>query len=604
MHLRMMRLISNSLFLVVAITTILLLQIDHISCFSSSSSSSRPPLSSLQHITSCSVTTYQTRILSDWRQYNKPTSILRHNTQLHALSEEEEKELKAVQEESRLKVLTDRRKTIRGILKAAEGTKNYRIKNGYVPEIDPETNKPIKSDGQLAVTLTAFVVAGGAVLLRVGGRAALVSALGLDFANDNPELRDGLDSVLNYASTIGTESELALFVLAWTAVKVFCFDAGGVVLALASGILFGGVLQGAVVSAFAATVGSSVAFGLAKLDTPVRKKALEVVDEYPSLRGIEKVVAKDGLKAILTLRLAPVLPIPIGMYNYVYGVTNIPYLDFAGGIFLGSLKPYLLDSYLGVFGKQIVDGTASDGGLQDALLLIALGVSVLIGVFASQLANETWDSINEEIELDKAEKAAAIEDDDDDEKDGVMREFMGMAFPQPIVGFQLALQEADKRVNTMIEEEYNAKVWNCTEEELKVSKNNPANLPDSPEVVEANTGFDFGASICAGLVLSPALLGAYLKYADPLYVEEEVKQDVVSSENDTILDKNKEVIDLVRSEEVAVAHDSTLDVEGNAAPSSDKQRERIDDITAIQDDLLSALSLLRTRLQRDIDNLK
>jgi uncharacterized membrane protein YdjX (TVP38/TMEM64 family) len=56
-----------------------------------------------------------------------------------------------------------------------------------------------------------------------------------------------------------------------------------------------------------------------------------------------QVVAKDGLKAILTLRLAPVLPITIGLYNYVYGVTNVPYFDFAGGIFLGSLKPYLLD---------------------------------------------------------------------------------------------------------------------------------------------------------------------------------------------------------------------------------------------------------------------
>ena len=164
----------------------------------------------------------------------------------------------------------------------------------------------------------------------------------------------------------------------------------------------------------------------------------------------------------------------------------------------------------------------------------------------------------------------------------------------------------------MIEEEYHAKVWNCTEEELKVSKNNPANLPDSPEVVEANTGFDFGASICAGLVLSPALLGAYLKYADPLYVEEEIKPDVVSSENDTTqitlesstLDENKEVIDLVRSEEFAVTHDSTVDVGDSAAPSSDKQRESIDDDTAIQDDLLSALSLLRTRLQKDIDNLQ
>ena len=78
----------------------------------------------------------------------------RHNIKLQALSEDEERELKIVQEESRLKVLTDRRKTIRGILKSAEGTKNFRIKNGYVPEVDPESGKPIKSDGQLAVTLT------------------------------------------------------------------------------------------------------------------------------------------------------------------------------------------------------------------------------------------------------------------------------------------------------------------------------------------------------------------------------------------------------------------------------------------------------------------
>ena len=70
---------------------------------------------------------------------------------------------KIVQEESRIKILGDRRKTIRGVLKAAEGTKNYRLNNGYVPELDPETGKPIKSDAQSAFTLTAFVVSGGAV---------------------------------------------------------------------------------------------------------------------------------------------------------------------------------------------------------------------------------------------------------------------------------------------------------------------------------------------------------------------------------------------------------------------------------------------------------
>ena len=189
---------------------------------------------------------------------------------------------------------------------------------GLVPKIDEETGKPIKSDSRLALTLTAFVIAAGAVTLRVGGRAALVSAVGLDFANsENAEMRESMNQFLSYAGSLDPILEAFIFVGAWTVVKVFCFDAGGIVLALSAGILFGGVLKGAFASALAASIGSSVAFFLAKIDTPVRKKALELLEENPSLRGIEKVVAEDGLKAILTLRLAPVLPIPIGFYNYV-----------------------------------------------------------------------------------------------------------------------------------------------------------------------------------------------------------------------------------------------------------------------------------------------
>ncbi|KAL7538197.1 hypothetical protein ACHAXR_008352 [Thalassiosira sp. AJA248-18] len=579
-----------------AITIVLLLQINGISSFSSRPSSHA---NIVQHRPTATASTDR------YHNHHRPAPSTT-TTQLNALSEEEERELKIVQEESRLKVLTDRRKTIRGILKAAEGQKDLRQTIGLVPELDPETGKPIKSDAQSALTLTAFVVAGGAVLLRVGGRAALVSALGMDFATENPQLKDGLDSVLSYAGTIGTGSELALFVLAWTAVKVLCFDAGGVVLALASGILFGGVWQGALVSSFSATVGSSVAFGMAKLDTPVRKKALEVVEEYPSLRGIEKVVAKDGLKAILTLRLAPVLPIPIGMYNYVYGVTNVPYLEFAGGIFLGSFKPYLLDSYLGVFGKQIVDGASRDGGMEDALLLIALGVSVLIGVFASQLANETWESINEEIEAEKEIKAekGAIGDEEDD----VKREFMGMGLPQWIVGFQLSLQAADKRVNSMIEDEYSAKVWNYTIEEVESNDDiNPATQPGSPEIVGANTGFDFGASICDGLVLSPALLGAYLKYADPLFEEDEAEivSDITEQKTMSISEMDESnVVDVISdfSEEIAASPDSTIDVKVSVVSAPEKKPKEVT-YDATLDDLLTALSALQAKLRKDLDNL-
>mmetsp|Transcript_21737 Transcript_21737/g.53697 ORF Transcript_21737/g.53697 Transcript_21737/m.53697 type:complete len:527 (-) Transcript_21737:3061-4641(-) len=433
----------------------------------------------------------------------------------------EEKDDATIEEEARVKVWGSRRNQIRTTLKSAESLRNFRIKNGFIPELD-EDGKPIKSDGKFALTATAFVVAAGAIALRVGGRAALISTIGLDFFTDNPELQGQMNQVLEVSDSMGLLERGGLFCLAWTFVKVFCFDAGGIVLALSAGILFGGVFEGAVASAFGATVGSSVAFAAAKLDTPVRKKALEIVEENPSLRGIEKVVAEDGLKAILTLRLAPIIPIPVGMYNYVYGVTNVPYFDFAGGIFLGSLKPYLLDSYLGFFGKTLVDGTAGDaGGFQDTLLLVALGFSVLIGVFASQLAGETWDSVLEE------QKAEALAEGDDDD-DGIVREVFGVTLPEALVNFQSAMQSADERVDKIILQEYDAQVWNYTDakgDNPIPDELNPALAPYSPEVVGAYKGIKYGASICDGLALSPALSQYFFTFADPLFDPVEFDQE-------------------------------------------------------------------------------
>ena len=433
-------------------------------------------------------------------------------------SRKSEKEQQDEEEQARLSIYQARRQQIRQVLRAAESMRQFRLQKGYVPDVDPATGKPIKSDGQVAVAATAFVLAAGAIALRVGGRAALISAVGLDFLADSPELKDNLENILTTSESMDIGTKGLLFTLAWIAVKVLCLDAGGVVLALAAGILFGGVVPGAIASASAATLGSCVAYGIAQLDTPVRQRALQLLDDQPSLRGIGKVVARDGLKAVLTLRLAPVLPIPIGLYNYVYGVTNIPIEQFAGGIFLGSLKPYLLDSYLGYFGKEVIQGQQTDP-LQDYLLVGALGVSVLIGVFASQLAAETWDSVLQEIEEEKKAKAAATTDaDSEDDNDGIVRNVFGMDVPQWLVGFQLELREADARINDMIAQECDAAVWNftsTTKQPIPVDRD-PAQKVDSPEIVGAYQGIDLAAATCDGLVLSPLLFGAFLKYADPL----------------------------------------------------------------------------------------
>lgn len=270
----------------------------------------------------------------------------------------------------------------------------------------------------------------------------------------------------------------------------------------------------------------------------------------------------------------------------------MPYFDFAGGIFLGSLKPYLLDSYLGVFGKQLVEGSAEaqSGSIQDILLLVALGVSVLIGAFASQLANETWESINEEIEREKAEKG-------EEEDDKVMREFLGMELPQFVVGFQLSMKAADKRVNAMIEEEYHAKYWNYTKEELATREDvvDPATFPDSIEATGRGKGFDIAQDICNGLCLSPALFGAYLKYADPLFDESKAL-----AEKDKIHPSNENTDDAI------IMKSSTEDKQ----PTDDDERRSISQSVIVDeqsiptvsaDDLLVILRTLREKVYDELN---
>jgi len=349
-----------------------------------------------------------------------------------------------------------------------------------------------------------------------------------------------------------------------TFVKVFCFDAGGVVLALSSGILFGGVIKGAVFSAAAATIGSMVSFGLAKIDSPLREKALEVLEEYPSLRGIEKVVAKDGVKAVLTLRLAPLLPIPIGMYNYIYGVTNVPLFDFAAGIFLGSLKPYLLDSYLGYFGKNLIDGSSGEES-QDIILFVVLGLSILIGVFASELAGETWEAVQMEIEAEKEETINSKE-----ENDSMSESFLGFDLPQWAMSLKLGVKDAAARVEDVVDAECRAEVWNYTKSEEIPDQLNPALFQGSPELVGKEKALNLTQYIFDGLVFSPILLGTFIKVADPNFEQidhyQNIKQDVFDDRTD--VNESLTSIDANMDTQVAIS-DKSKDLDSNNLSDAD-----------------------------------
>ena len=88
----------------------------------------------------------------------------------------------------------------------------------------------------------------------------------------------------------------------------------------------------------------------------------ESIAKQPVARALAKVVEEDGFKTVFVLRLSPLLPIPLGTYAYIYGASALNPLAFCSATFLGSLKPYLIDSYLGVFSKQILDGASAGIG--------------------------------------------------------------------------------------------------------------------------------------------------------------------------------------------------------------------------------------------------
>ena len=93
---------------------------------------------------------------------------------------------------------------------------------------------------------------------------------------------------------------------------------------------------------------------------------------------------------VLVLRLAPLLPVPIGAYNYLYGATDLALADFAPAMFLGSLKPYAFDSYLGVVAKTVVDDAAAQtptSSISDPVLIAAFAFFLAVGVVASEVSS-------------------------------------------------------------------------------------------------------------------------------------------------------------------------------------------------------------------------
>ena len=179
-----------------------------------------------------------------------------------------------------------------------------------------------------------------------------------------------------------------IFVAAYVAATLVLIPSTA--LTLAAGYLFGPGFGTALVS-LAATLGASLAFLISRyLAQPYAKAKLQA---YPRLESIEEQISAEGIKLVLLLRLAPLIPFTI--LNYALGVTDIAFVRYVAATWLGKLPGIFSSVYLGSTGRSI-DAATSTGGINK--VSFALNA---VGVFASILVTKLL-----------ADKASAVLQDD------------------------------------------------------------------------------------------------------------------------------------------------------------------------------------------------
>jgi uncharacterized membrane protein YdjX (TVP38/TMEM64 family) len=121
-------------------------------------------------------------------------------------------------------------------------------------------------------------------------------------------------------------------------------------LTLGAGFLYG-VIIGTLVVSPASVIGATLAFFIAR--HVARDWVTRRLKKYPQAAAIDRAIEKNGFKAVVLLRLQPVLPFNI--LNYALGLTSIRLRDYVLASWIGMFPATVLYVYLGSVMNDISD---------------------------------------------------------------------------------------------------------------------------------------------------------------------------------------------------------------------------------------------------------
>ena len=164
----------------------------------------------------------------------------------------------------------------------------------------------------------------------------------------------------------------------------------GGILSLGGGFFFG-LWWGTLLVLVGNLLGAAVAFFVG--DKLGRKFVRKRILRDPRWAALDGAIGKHGPRIIFYSQLNPLFP--TSLFNYLYGITKVPFWECLKWVALGRLPGIFLYSYLGTLGQlgiRILRGDSEPGPMEYALwgggLVLTVGVAALLGHTATKVIED------------------------------------------------------------------------------------------------------------------------------------------------------------------------------------------------------------------------
>ena len=167
-----------------------------------------------------------------------------------------------------------------------------------------------------------------------------------------------------------------LYALVYILCCIFIIPA--LALTLGSGAIFGFV-GGAILNVFAATLGATAAFLLAR--TVLRHRVEKITANNAKFRALDRAITREGTKIMWLARLSG-FP-PFTWANYAFGLTGVKLGAYVLTTFIGIIPGTIAFTYAGAAGAAALSGR----GNRIILIVTAVG-AVLVSAFIARIATQ------------------------------------------------------------------------------------------------------------------------------------------------------------------------------------------------------------------------